>query len=213
MSPRPTERTERADPRTLRSRERVLTSAVELLREHGAAGCTIEAVAAHSGVAKTTIYRQFDDREDLVVAAIESVKTQPFVPVDGGVLADLETMAQELAVALRTGEFASLLGSLIELAERSPRAAALVEEFAQRRRRHLVDRLQVAIGSGELRADEDLDLLVSRLVGPLFYRRFVSRQASPASFVSRLVRETVGPLLVERPDSGSAGGGRPRSAR
>lgn len=205
--------TERTDPRTLRSRERVLQAAVELLREHGSAGCTIEAVAARSGVAKTTIYRQFHDRDDLVVAALESIKVQPVVPVGESVLVDLETMAQELAHALRTGEFAVLLGSLIELAERSPRAADLVEEFAQRRRRHLIERLHLAIDAGELRPDEDLDLLVSRLVGPLFYRRFVSRQVSNPAFVSRLVRETVGPLLVERPGSGSAGGGRPRSGR
>ncbi|MFM2076185.1 MAG: hypothetical protein RJA49_75, partial [Actinomycetota bacterium] len=58
-------RTERIDPRCTRSQQRVLVAAVALLREDGLAGLTFEAVAARSGVAKTTIYRHFVDRAAL----------------------------------------------------------------------------------------------------------------------------------------------------
>lgn len=206
---------ERVDPRTLRSRERVLDAALDLLREHGAAGCTVEAVAARSGVAKTTIYRQFRGREDLVVAALEAMKVAPTVVSSDSLVDDLEATVQELAAGLATGEFAVLLGSLIELAERSERAAALATEFGRRRRRHLVERLQRAVDDGDLDPDVDLDLVVSQLVGPLFYRRFVSRQPIPPELVTRLVRGCAAPLLAGRRESGSgsAGGGSARSAR
>ena len=70
----------REDPRRAKSRARVLASAVELLREEGLSGLTIEAVAARSGVAKTTIYRQFADRDELHLSAVHSVGRQ--VPLD-----------------------------------------------------------------------------------------------------------------------------------
>jgi hypothetical protein len=46
-----------------------------------------------------------------------------------------------------------------------------------------------------LAADADLDQLCSQLVGPLFYRRFISRQPTSPAFVHRLVRGVLTPLL------------------
>ena len=68
------------DPRVTKSRVRVLAAAVEILHAEGLAGLTIEAVAARSGVAKTTIYRQFTDREELHFAALQSVACSPELP-------------------------------------------------------------------------------------------------------------------------------------
>src|ERR1039458_3180617 len=45
------------DSRVRRSRDRVLTTAFELLSEGGVGGFTVDEVARRSGVAKTTIYR------------------------------------------------------------------------------------------------------------------------------------------------------------
>ena len=74
----------------------VLAAAVELLRDEGAAGLTIEAVAERSGVAKTTIYRQFADREEMHLAAVQSVASQVVVPHSGDLLADVWEARPEL---------------------------------------------------------------------------------------------------------------------
>ncbi|MBN2623081.1 MAG: helix-turn-helix transcriptional regulator, partial [Acidimicrobiales bacterium] len=50
------------DPRIERSREQILAAAIDLLREVGYGGLTIEAVAARSGVAKSTIYRHWSSK-------------------------------------------------------------------------------------------------------------------------------------------------------
>ena len=81
--------TEHEDPRRARSRARVLEAAVAILGEDGQPGLTIEAVAARSGVAKTTIYRQFADRDELHVAAVHSVAPTMPMPTTDDLQADV----------------------------------------------------------------------------------------------------------------------------
>ncbi|WP_281711100.1 TetR/AcrR family transcriptional regulator, partial [Dermacoccus nishinomiyaensis] len=46
---------------------------LELLRTRGPRGVTVEAVTGRSGVAKTTIYRRYSDRRDMLAAALSSI--------------------------------------------------------------------------------------------------------------------------------------------
>jgi AcrR family transcriptional regulator len=183
--------TDHDDPRCVRSRQRAIDAALELLREHGVRGVTVEAVAAHSGIAKTTLYRQFADRDELFFAAIESMKSDEEIPVANGVVADVERWLLVFARRLRDDEFAPLVPAVIEAGERSDRGRQLAAEFGQRRRAGLARRLRVAVADGELPHDLDVDVAVSQLIGPLFYRRFLARQPIPALFVRQLVRSTL----------------------
>ena len=53
------------------ARERILDSAYELFAKNGIQAVGIEAVLAHSGVARQTLYRHFDSKQDLVLAFLE----------------------------------------------------------------------------------------------------------------------------------------------
>jgi AcrR family transcriptional regulator len=63
-----------APDRHVRRRERtekaILEAAEELIAEGGVDGLTIEGVAARSGVAKTTIYRRWRDKDELALAVL-----------------------------------------------------------------------------------------------------------------------------------------------
>ena len=52
----------------MRTREAVLTAATDLLVEGGPSAVTIDAVVARSGVAKSTIYRHWESRDEVLVA-------------------------------------------------------------------------------------------------------------------------------------------------
>ena len=201
----------RIDPRAARSRERVLATAWTLLREGGAAACTIEAIAAASGVAKTTIYRQFDDSEDVIFAVLEKLKPTPVIPDTDDVQADVEVALHDLAGGLFDTDTSSVMASMIDLAERSARARDLATEFGARRRGLLVARLERAIAVGDLPAEVDAELLAAQLVGPLFYRRYISRQPTPRRLVTRLARSTLRPLLAPPGSADGGRGGSPRS--
>ena len=76
--------TREPDPRLERTRRAVLEAALDLLTEHGYGEVTIEAVAARSGVAKSTIYRHWPGgRTDLVRDAFHELKPPPIAPTDG----------------------------------------------------------------------------------------------------------------------------------
>jgi AcrR family transcriptional regulator len=190
--------TDRVDPRLERSRARAVEAALAIVRECGGAAVTMEAVAARSGVAKTTLYRQFVDREDLLFASFECLTDAAEVPEGASLCDEVEAWILRLAEALQHADFAALLPSMIEVAERSARGHALACEFAGRRRRHLVARLERAITAGELDESVDPDALVSRLVGPLFYLRYVARLPLTTAFVTDHVRATLTPYLREQ---------------
>lgn len=65
----PDDRCLRAD--AARNRARLLEAAARLIAEHGAAGVTMEAVAAAAGVGKGTVFRRFGDRTGLLTALLD----------------------------------------------------------------------------------------------------------------------------------------------
>ncbi|MEU7319168.1 TetR/AcrR family transcriptional regulator [Streptomyces griseoviridis] len=54
-----------------RNRARLLEAAARLVAEHGAAGVTMEAVAAAARVGKGTVFRRFGDRTGLLMALLD----------------------------------------------------------------------------------------------------------------------------------------------
>src|SRR3954447_14946057 len=56
-------------PRT--GRERLIAAAVELFYRHGFGAVGIDQVIAAAGVTKTTFYKHFEGKDDLMVAAVE----------------------------------------------------------------------------------------------------------------------------------------------
>ena len=54
-----------------RNRARLLEAATRLVAEHGAAGVTMEAVAAAASVGKGTVFRRFGDRTGLLTALLD----------------------------------------------------------------------------------------------------------------------------------------------
>jgi AcrR family transcriptional regulator len=185
--------TDRVDPRCVRSRQRVLDAALELLAEGGAAALHYEAVAARSGVAKTTIYRHFADHEALHLAAIEHAAPHLEMRDSGDVVADITAYLVLLDDELLRGRFGAVIPSVVDVAERSERMAEMGRSTASQRRSTMVERLRVAQSSGALSPEADADLLCAALVGPLFYRRFFSRQATSHTFIAALTRSVLGP--------------------
>src|SRR5215831_11164328 len=61
-------------PRSPAADEAILDATVDLLAEQGFLGLSIEAVAARAGVAKTTIYRRWPTKDDLLMDAIACLK-------------------------------------------------------------------------------------------------------------------------------------------
>jgi AcrR family transcriptional regulator len=57
-------------PPTEKARERILLTAYDLFARHGIRAVGVDRIVAESGVAKTTLYRHFASKDDLVVASL-----------------------------------------------------------------------------------------------------------------------------------------------
>lgn len=183
---------ERGDARVLRSRERVLRATAELLGESGVGGVSVDEVARRSGVAKTTIYRQWPNRAALVIDACSELDADVEVPDTGSVEGDLTALLTALATMLGTVRWSAVVPSIIDAAERDADLAAV---HGRIQRGHAAPFLAViarAVHRGELPRATDPGALAATLIGPLFYRRWFSREPLDASFVAYVVRHALG---------------------
>ncbi len=176
------------DPRVVRSRAAILRATADLLIELGASGVTIDGVAERSGVAKTTIYRHWKSRSSLVFDAFESLLAPSALPSHNGpIRQQLEAILVHFVYSLTRSEWARAVSTLIDGADRDPEMRQLLHDFLAVRMEPGRDALRAAVERGELRADLDVDEAIAMLVGPIFYRRFVSRENLDEPFVTQLV--------------------------
>src|SRR6187455_1103921 len=78
----------RTGGRSARVVSEVLSATLEAFAEQGYAGLSVEAVALRAGVNKTTIYRRWPTKADLVGAALVSLRDDDPEPPNTGSLRD-----------------------------------------------------------------------------------------------------------------------------
>lgn len=107
----------------------IVCAATEELCRSGYQGFSIERVAALAKTSKTSIYRRWENKHDLVLEVIDSIMVAPDFPVRGiGLAQDLEDLAMAL-VRVFNSEWGPLLAELIMDARRfEPDLSARFEE-------------------------------------------------------------------------------------
>ncbi len=142
---------------------RIHAAALELLRSRGPAAVSVESVAAASGVAKTTIYRRYDNREVLLAAAVESATRPLSVPHD---LPARETLrwvllhaSDRIEVVIGRGTLAAIMSG--DEPQLTSRLLGLVRASLDPLRAKLHEHIE----RGELRADLDVELAITVLLG------------------------------------------------
>jgi TetR/AcrR family transcriptional regulator of autoinduction and epiphytic fitness len=179
------------DPRIERSRRVVLEATVALIAEAGYGAVTIEAVAARSGVAKSTIYRHWPSRLELINDAFHELKPAVPVPTEGTVRDRLIAFLEHVARNIGTSTWSACLPALITAAEHDPDARALHCRLTEAGRQSLVDLLAEGVGNGELPAGLDLELLAEALFGPILIRRLMLHVPLDPGHVRHLVDQVV----------------------
>lgn len=149
--------------RRLASDARIASSCLELLRARGPAAVTVEAVAARSGVAKTTIYRRYRDRSEMLAAALAPVTApespDPTAPLRDRVRWLLLEARRSIVEGIGTGGVAALL------AEQDPTFTEVIRSLLVDHRRNLHALIDTAVANGELRSGLDADTLLDCAAG------------------------------------------------
>ena len=159
--------------RAARADQAILTATRELLAEAGVSALTIERVAERSGVAKTTIYRRFSDKDELALAVLidttESIRTPPDV---GDTRKELLTFVATATRVIKENDVFAGLAS--EIATRPELGRAYQARVVELRLAEIGEVVARGIERGDLREDTDVRVLHEMLVGPRIYRLLFS---------------------------------------
>lgn len=158
-------------PRDERIDEDITTAALDLLSSEGFDRFSVEAVAARAGVAKTTVYRRFPTRNDLIVGALLLLNDDlPPPPAAGPVRDRLVSVLKGIRRRTTESGRGRILMQVVSEGSRDPGLADLVHQRVLAPRRQVLRNVIAdGIASGELRADVEVDTVVPVLVGPMLY--------------------------------------------
>ena len=179
------------DVRVRRSRAAVLQATTELLFERGLSGTSVDEISRRSGVAKTTIYRHWPTRTDLLREACSTIGTPLETPDTGSFETDVTALLTNLARLLRSAPWTSVLPSVIDAAERDPDIAKMYSRLQEGYSTPLNTVIERAINKGEVPKTTDPALWIAALTGPLFYRRWFSREPLTEAFVKQVIRQII----------------------
>ncbi len=161
-------------PRSVEAHRAILESTLALLAEMGFERMSIEAIAAHAGVGKTTIYRRWKTKEDLVADALSCVKTTPAYPDTGDLRADVSALAESFAASMRDPLGRRVITLIIDTLTNNPVLAELYwERFGALKNDALRAVLARAQARGQIRTDADLDVVLDLLSGYVLYQLLV----------------------------------------
>jgi TetR/AcrR family transcriptional regulator, regulator of autoinduction and epiphytic fitness len=180
------------DPRIERTRRVVLDAALALLGERGYGEVTIEAVAAESGVAKSTIYRHWPSRVELINDAFHELAPNLPVPPEGDVRERVVAFLEQVATDVCASRWSACLPALLDAAEHDPTARELNLRLASTGRQTLSGLLAEGVRNGELPADLDTVLIAEALAGPIILRRLMAAEPLEPAQVRHLVDQVLG---------------------
>ena len=154
----------RGRPRSEEAHRAILAAVVEMLPEHGLKGITIEAVAARAGVGKTTIYRRWDTKNDLIVEALQQLRPAGAPPDTGSLAGDLEAVVTLQRDRLEASALPRMMPRVLADASDEPELHAEIVRTAVLPIRAILEEfVERAVARGELREDVDRESLVDIL--------------------------------------------------
>lgn len=190
-----------ARPRTPGADTAIVEATRELLLEQGYGGVSVEGVAARARVAKTTVYRRWSSKAELVFeAAIHHSQLGP-PPDTGSLRGDLAEVAAIIVRSLsRRVAAAALPGLMADLHRDQALRDRVVDRFIGAERAWIAAIVDRARGRGEVARSADPDLVLDLLVGPVFSRVFLTGRSASREFGERLAA-VVGCGLANREEN------------
>ncbi len=175
------------DPRVLRTRAAVHEATLDLLAERGWQALSIEAVARQAGVARTTIYRHWETKAQLVVDAFDAITAPPTFESTGDTRADLISILGNLASELPQARWSSVMAEMVAAAEHDEELAAEKRILSESRQRPILEVVERAARRGEIDTNVDPKVVLALLGGPFFYRRMMTGESTDSDFVTDVV--------------------------
>jgi AcrR family transcriptional regulator len=157
-------------PRSAQSHQAMLQATLELLAEFGFEAMSIEAIASRAGVGKTTIYRRYSGKAELVADAIESIREKIVIPDTGSLWGDIDTLIQNAAQISLNPLGRQTVAMIISSASSNAEFAQIYwTKYLQPRREAFAVVLERAKARQEVKPDLDPGLVFDTMSGIMLY--------------------------------------------
>ncbi len=167
-------------PRSAQSHQAMLQATLEILAELGFERMSIEAIAARARVGKTTIYRRYQSKEELVADAIESLREDIIIQDTGNFWGDLEALIESAGQITLTPLGRQTVAMITSSAISNPQFAQIYwKKYLQPRRQAFAIVLERAKARNEVQAEVDSNLVFDIISGVMIYALIFQPMSEP----------------------------------
>jgi AcrR family transcriptional regulator len=168
-------------------RSAVLGAALEELAAVGYAAFSVDRVAERAGVHKTTVYRRWHDRQNLLLEAmLEQGREQVPIPDTGSLRSDLLAYGTAIAAGVQAPEIEAAVRAVASIGDPASAITQASRSFWDTRltlASQIVDR---AIARREIPAGVDPRVVIEAILAPIYFRLLLSGDGLDRRFLERL---------------------------
>ena len=188
-------------PRDERIDTEVVSAVLNALRDGGYRAVTIDGIARAVKRARTSLYRRWPSKRNLVAYAVVSELGNNPAADTGTLRGDLEATVGTLLNAFAGPLGRALAGLVADMAQDEELAQVIRHEVLLARRKSMREAFARARARGEVRPDLDIELSLDMLTGPFYFRTLFGH----APVTRRMTRDVVDYVLrVAAPGGGAA---------
>ena len=189
-------------PRSKEAEQAILDAAYELFRSRGFRGVSTRDIAAAAHVGRQTIYPWWDNKNQLMVAALLS-RAVPETEFPEGLSAKA-TLERQMGLLIEafSGETGRLIRDIIAEGQSDPELLVTYrDQFLSIRRQQTKEILHRGIEEGEFDPDLELDVAIDLLYAPIYFRLLVQHQPLDQGLATELPSLGLRSLMKRVPDS------------
>ncbi|MFF5402076.1 TetR/AcrR family transcriptional regulator [Streptomyces misionensis] len=184
-------------PRSAAADAAILAATREALVELGWSKLTLQDVATRAGVAKTTLYRRWAGKNELVVDAVAELFDELRLPDRGSLAADIEGVVLQFAALLDRPECRSGLMAVVAESTRDDLLRERIRaSIVERQKRLVLEGRARAAKRGELPPESEdeeeaartVDLTFDVVAGAVVHRTLVSGKPADEAWVRSFIR-------------------------
>ncbi len=220
--PRPAERTKTrrrgpggnaGRPRSAAADKAILQAAIKLFRQHGFDGVTFEEVAEAAAVARTTVYRRWSTKEDLIAQAIASERGTGETGIaagkqPSGLLRD--QLIDAAAAVFAAPDYRSLVARLIGSVPDHPELMSVYwREYLVPRREAMVALLERARSERLIRDDVNPNLVLDLIGGAVMHELLVRPGRRSSAELRAYLHKVIHAIGIEVTAAAGAGASKP----
>ena len=157
-------------PRSPKTHQAIVQATLKLLAEVGYERMSIDAIATCAGVGKTTIYRRYKSKAELVGDAIESLREEVVIPNTGSFWGDIDALIVTAAQMTFNPLGRQTIAMIIGTASSNPEFAQIYStKYLQPRREAFAIVMERAKARNEIQTNLDSNLIFDTMSAIMLY--------------------------------------------